>query len=228
MTLDDLMEVQGAFVQAAKRALAVGFDVIDLHFAHGYLLHEFLSPVSNQRSDAYGGSLAARMRFPLEVFQAVRQAVPESIPVGVRISATDWLEHLDMPSWTLEDSIALAQALKDLGCDWIDASSGGISPLQKIAVGPGYQVPFAARIKREVGLPVVAVGMITEPEQAEAILRDGAADAVALARAMLYDPRWPWRAAKALGATVLGPRQYWRALPAGSGRIFGDIAIGQR
>ncbi len=154
--------------------------------------------------------------------------MPASLPVGVRVSSSDWLEHLDLPSWRLEDTIAFSIAAESLGADWIDASSGGISPLQKIPVGPGYQVPFAAAIKKNVSIPVFAVGMITEPQQAEQIIASHEADCVALARAMLYDPRWPWHAARELGGVVEGPKQYWRSLPAGSGRIFGDIKVGQR
>ncbi len=228
MTPADLASVKEAFVETASRAVRLGVDVLELHCAHGYLLHEFLSPVSNQRSDDYGGSLENRMRFPLEVLAAVRATVPESVPIGVRVSATDWLEHLDIASWRLEDTLVFAARAEALGAAFIDASSGGISPLQKIPVGPGYQVPFAAAIKDHVKVPVFAVGMITEPQQAEEIVASKKADCVALARAMLYDPRWAWRAAKELKGTVEGPKQYWRSLPGGVGRIFGDITVGQR
>ncbi len=228
MTQHDLDQTRQDFVNAAKAAVELGFDVLELHCAHGYLLHQFLSPVANQRSDQYGGSRENRMRFPLEVLAAVRAAVPASVPVGVRVSSTDWLEHLDVPSWRLEDTVAFSLEAQARGAAWIDASSGGISPLQKIPVGPGYQVPFAAAIKNKVSIPVFAVGMITEPSQAEQIIAGHEADCVALARAMLYDPRWPWRAAKELGGVVDGPKQYWRSLPSGSGRIFGDITVGQR
>jgi len=228
MTLEALEDVRRSFVASAKRAVAIGFQAIELHAAHGYLLHEFLSPVANRRSDDYGGCLENRMRFPLEVFKAVRAAVPESIPVGVRVSSTDWLDHLDCESWTLDDTIAFSLALKSSGASWIDASSGGISPRQKISVGPGYQVPFARAIRKATQMTVFAVGMITEPWQAEGILAEGDADCVALARAMLFDPHWPWRAAQALDGTIPAPKQYWRSLPAGTGRIFGDIAISQR
>jgi NADPH2 dehydrogenase len=228
MSPTDLVACRDEFVRAAGRAVSLGFDAIELHSAHGYLLHQFLSPVSNRRTDDYGGSRDNRMRFPLEVFAAVRAAVPARIPVGVRISATDWLEYTGAPSWTLEDALVMAGQLRERGCAFIDVSSAGISPLQKIAVGPGYQVPFAAAIRRAVGMPTIAVGMITAARQAEEIIESGAADAVALARAMLYDPHWAWRAAAELGGVVAGPHQYWRSLPSGTGRIFGDIRIGMR
>ena len=226
----DLARLRAAFASAAARATRLGVDAIELHAAHGYLLHQFLSPVSNRRSDEYGGSLENRMRFPLEVFDAVRGAFPPERPVGARISATDWLEEIDPPppSWTLEQSLVFARALKARGCDWIDVSSGGVSPQQKIKPGPGYQVPFAEIVRNEVGLATMAVGMITEPRQAEAIVAEGRADLVALARGMLFDPRWPWRAAAELGGTVVGPRQYWRALPREAGAIFGPLTFGQR
>jgi 2,4-dienoyl-CoA reductase-like NADH-dependent reductase (Old Yellow Enzyme family) len=226
----DLTRLRAAFASAATRAARLGVDAIELHAAHGYLLHEFLSPVSNRRADEYGGSLENRMRFPLEVFDAVRDAFPSERPVGVRISATDWLEEVESapPSWTLEQSLVFARALKARGCDWIDVSSGGVSPQQKIKLGPGYQVPFAEIVRNEVGLATMAVGLITEPRQAEAIVAEGRADLVALARGMLFDPRWPWRAAAELGGTVVGPRQYWRALPREAGTIFGPLTFGQR
>jgi 2,4-dienoyl-CoA reductase-like NADH-dependent reductase (Old Yellow Enzyme family) len=225
---DELPRLCAAFAETARRAARLGFDALELHSAHGYLLHQFLSPVSNRRVDAYGGSLANRMRFPLEVFDAVRAAFPSERPVGVRVSATDWLEGAETASWTLDNTVAFARALKERGCDWIDVSSGGISPRQKIALGPGYQVPFAEIIRTETGLPTIAVGLITEPRQAEAIIADGRADMIAMARAFLADPRWPWRAAAALGGTVAAPRQYWRALPRDAGHIFGSISFGQR
>jgi 2,4-dienoyl-CoA reductase-like NADH-dependent reductase (Old Yellow Enzyme family) len=222
----DLTRLRESFAAAARRAERIGFDAIEIHMAHGYLLHEFLSPVSNRRSDEYGGALANRMRFPLEVFDAVRAAFPASKPVGVRVSATDWLDGEE--AWTLEQTVELARQLKARGCDWMDVSSGGISPRQRIALGPGYQVPFAEALRRASGLPTIAVGLITEPAQAEAIVAEGRADMVALARGFLYDPRWPWHAAAALGGSVQAPRQYWRALPRGCAPIFGDIAFGQR
>jgi hypothetical protein len=219
-----LDRVRKAFAAAARRAARLGIDGLELHAAHGYLLHEFLSPLSNHRDDGYGGTLENRMRFPLEVFDAVRNAFPEDRPVGVRISATDWVEG----GWDLEQSLAFGHALKGRGVDWIDASSGGLSPLQKITLSPCYQVPFAQDIRAMVGVPTMAVGLITDPHQAEDIVASGQADMVALARGMLYDPRWPWHAAAALGATVQAPPQYWRSQPRDQAHLF-DMAInGQR
>ena len=217
--LDDagLARVRDAFAAAARRADRLGIDGLELHAAHGYLLHEFLSPLSNRRTDHHGGSLANRMRFPLEVFDAVRAAFPADRPVGVRVSATDWMDH----GWDLEQTIAFARELGRRGADWIDVSSGGISPQQKIALGPGYQVPFADAVKRATGLPTMAVGLITAPAQAEDIVASGKADLVALARAMLYDPHWPWHAAAELGATVDAPPQYWRSAPQDHPGLFG-------
>jgi len=226
LALDEagLQRVKQAFVDAAERAHRLQLDAIELHSAHGYLLHEFLSPLSNQRSDGYGGSLQARMRFPLEVFDAVRAAVPASMPVGVRVSAIDWVDG----GWDLEQCVVYGRALRERGCSYLHVSSGGVSPKQQIVAAPGYQVPFAERLKREVGLPTIAVGLITEPEQAEAIIASGQADLVALARAMLFDPRWPWHAAVKLGAQVSAPPQYWRCQPRGHGKLFGDVRTGQR
>jgi len=204
-----LAEVREQFVAAARRSAALGLNGIELHAAHGYLLHEFLSPLSNQRDDEYGGSLENRMRFPLEVFAAVRAATPAPMPVWMRISASDWTPG----GWDLESSIVLAEALAVRGCAAIHVSSGGLSAQQAIPLAPNYQVPFAARIKSVVSIPVIAVGLITEPAQAEAILSADQADAIALARAMLYDPRWPWHAAAALGARVWAPPQYLRSQP---------------
>ena len=219
-----LQRVLRAFVSAAQRAHRLGVDAIEVHAAHGYLLHEFLSPLSNARTDEYGGTLGNRMRFPLAVFEAVRAAVPPEMPVGVRISATDWVDG----GWDIEQSVAFGLALRQRGCSFIHVSSGGVSPLQKIPVGPGYQVPLAERVRRETGLPTIAVGLITEPEQAEAIIAEGKADMVALARGILFDPRWPWHAAAKLGAQVEAPKQYWRSQPQGLTRLFGDVRIGQR
>ncbi|MEI8324134.1 MAG: NADH:flavin oxidoreductase/NADH oxidase [Betaproteobacteria bacterium] len=224
MTQGDMARVRQAFVQAAQRAHRLGIDAIEIHAAHGYLLHEFLSPLANARTDGYGGSLANRMRFPLEVFEAVRAAVPKSMAVGIRISATDWVEG----AWDLEQSIVFAEPLRARGCDYIHVSSGGVSPLQQIPLGPHYQVPLAERMKRQTGLPTIAVGLITEPEQAEAIVAQGQADLVALGRGMLFDPRWPWHAAAALGAQVQAPPQYWRSQPRGMAALFGDVKMGQR
>ena len=226
-----MAQVKQAFVDAALRCASLGVDALELHAAHGYLLHQFLSPLANVRSDAYGGSLEIRMRFPLEVFTAVfdavrvavDQAAPHPIALGVRISATDWVEG----GWDIEQSVAFAHALKALGADFIHVSSGGISPLQKIPVEPGYQVAFADRIKRETGMPTIAVGLITDPHQADAIIEQGAADMVALARAILFDPRWPWHAAAALGAQVDAPPQYWRSQPAQFKQLFDTSRLGQ-
>ncbi|MEO6603709.1 MAG: NADH:flavin oxidoreductase/NADH oxidase [Polyangiaceae bacterium] len=201
--------VRDAFAAAAERASRLGIQGIELHAAHGYLLHEFLSPLSNQRTDLYGGSLENRMRFPLEVFDAVRAATPAQKPVGVRLSATDWVEG----GWDVAQSIVLSKELKARGVDWITASSGGLSPQQKIAIGPGYQVPFSKAVKEAARVNTMAVGLITEPQQAEEVIASGQADFVALARGMLYDPRWGWHAAAALGATIEAPPQYWRAPP---------------
>lgn len=219
-----LRRVRDAFVLAAKRAMRLGLDGIELHAAHGYLLHQFLSPIANQRTDEYGGSLENRLRFPLEVFDAVRAVVPLDKPVGVRVSATDWMDG----GWDLEQTIAFAAELKKRDVDWVDVSSGGISPLQKIAAGPGYQVPFAQGVKQATGVNTIAVGLITEPQQAEEIITNGKADLVALARAMLYDPRWPWHAAAQLGATVDLPPQYLRAMPHGLKITADEPSAGKR
>jgi 2,4-dienoyl-CoA reductase-like NADH-dependent reductase (Old Yellow Enzyme family) len=219
-----LARVRDAFVAAALRAVRLGLDGIELHAAHGYLLHQFLSPLANHRTDAYGGSRENRLRFPLEVFEAVRAAVPADFPVWVRVSAIDWVEG----GWNVADTVAFAQALQARGCAAIHVSSGGVSPEQAIRLGPGYQVPFARQVKAGVDIPVIAVGLITEPEQADAIVRAGEADAVALARAMLYDPRWPWHAAAALGGHVTAPRQYWRSQPREFKDLFASASFGQR
>lgn len=211
-----LQRVRDAFAAAARRADRLGIDAIEVHAAHGYLLHQFLSPLSNRRDDQYGGSLHGRMRFPLEVFDAVRASFSADKPVGIRVSATDWVDG----GWDLEQTVAFAKELQQRGCAFIDVSSGGLSPLQRIALGPGYQVPFAERIKRESGMPTIAVGMITEADQAEGIVGAGMADMVALARGMLYNPRWPWHAAVKLGAHVDAPPQYWRAQPHGVKTLF--------
>ena len=209
---------------AARRADALGLDAIEIHGAHGYLLHQFLSPLSNQRTDDYGGSLENRMRFPLEVFDAIRAVVSPEMVVGMRISATDWVEG----GWDLEQSLAFTAELEKRGCQFMHVSSGGLSPLQKIPVGPGYQIEFAARIKQQTAMPVIGVGLITEAKQAETIIQTGQADMVALARAMLYDPRWPWHVAAELGASVSAPPQYWRSQPHEFKHLFGDTRLGQR
>ena len=205
-----LQRICDAFVQAARRADRLGIDAIEIHAAHGYLLHQFLSPLANLRTDEYGGTPENRMRFPLEVFAAVRAVWPEHKPLGVRVSATDWVDG----GWDIEQTVALAAELKTLGCDYIHVSSGGLSPKQQVAIAPGYQVAFARRIKQETGLTTIAVGLITEPKQAETIVTEGSADLVALARGILYDPRWPWHAAAELGAQISAPPQYWRSAPA--------------
>ena len=209
MSLEHIQQCREAFVSAARRAVAAGFDLIELHAAHGYLLHQFLSPLSNRRTDAYGGSLENRMRLLLEVFSDVRAAVAGQIALGVRISATDWVAA----SWDLQQSITLAERLEALGCDYIHVSSGGLSPQQAIPVGPDYQVPLAQAIRKVVKMPTVAVGLITEPEQAEAIIATGQADLIALGRGMLYDPRWPWHAAAKLGVKIKAAPQYLRCEP---------------
>ena len=224
LSLEAMADIRTAFVVAAQRSAAMGIEAIELHAAHGYLLHQFLSPVANQRDDEYGGSPENRMRFPLAVFAAVHRAVGDRVELGVRISATDWVEG----AWDIEQSLAFSRALRERGADFIHVSSGGVSPLQKIALGAGYQVHLAERIKREVGLPTMAVGLITEPKQAEAIIAEGRADLVALARGILYDPHWPWHAAAELGATVAAPPQYWRCPPRVHATLFGDIRTAQR
>jgi 2,4-dienoyl-CoA reductase-like NADH-dependent reductase (Old Yellow Enzyme family) len=219
-----LARVRQAFMDAARRAARLGIDALEIHSAHGYLLHEFLSPIANQRTDEYGGSLENRMRFPLEVFDAVRAAFPAHQPVGVKVSVTDWVDG----GWDLQQTITYSKELHQRGADWVAASSGGLSPLQKIPIGPGYQVPFAQAVRAATGVNTMAVGLITEAQQAEAIIASGKAHLVALARAMLYDPRWPWHAAAQLDATVEAPPQYWRSQPQGLKRLFGDAASGQR
>jgi len=219
-----LRKIRDDFAVAARRAARLGIDGVEIHAAHGYLLHQFLSPLANARTDAYGGSLANRMRFPLEIFDVVREAFRRERPVWARISATDWVPG----GWDIEGTVALSRALKARGCAAIHVSSGGVSPQQKIALGPGYQVPFAARVKHEVDVTTIAVGLITEAEQAEEIVASGQADAVSLARAMLYDPRWPWHAAAKLGAHVVAPHQYWRSQPREYKDLFESAAFGAR
>lgn len=212
LTAEGIAEVTAAFARAAERALAAGFELIELHAAHGYLLHQFLSPFSNQREDEYGGSLENRMRFPLAVARAVRAVWPERLPLVVRVSATDWLEdEPGVPSWTLDQTVELARRLKDEGVDAIDGSSGGNVAHAKVPVGPGYQAAFAERVRREAGMPTIAVGMITEPEQADQIIRSGQADVVALARAALRNPHWALEAAMTLRQPAPFPPQYERA-----------------
>jgi 2,4-dienoyl-CoA reductase-like NADH-dependent reductase (Old Yellow Enzyme family) len=203
----DIDAVVRAFAHAASRVLAAGGQVVEVHAAHGYLIHEFLSPLTNARDDEYGGSFDNRARLLLEVVDAIRAVWPERLPVFVRISATDWTDN----GWTIEDSVALATRLKTRGVDLIDCSSGGNVAHAKIPLGPGYQVPFAERVRRAAGLATGAVGLITEPAQAEAILQAGQADLIIMARQLLRDPYWPLHAAKALGDKVDPPAQYLRA-----------------
>ena len=224
--LDDagLARVRDAFADSARRAARIGLEALELHMAHGYLLHEFLSPLSNRRGDRYGGSFEGRIRFPLEVFDAVRAVWPETKPLGVRLSCTDWVDG----GWDAEQSVELSRRLVARGVDWIDASSGGVSPAQKIPLGPGYQVRFAGAIRRATGATTIAVGLVTDAEQAATILAAGDADMIAMARAFLWDPRWVWHAAARLGASVTPPRQYSRAAPRSAPGVFAGAKIGQR
>ncbi|MFN7921711.1 MAG: NADH:flavin oxidoreductase/NADH oxidase [Bryobacteraceae bacterium] len=213
---DGLRRIRDGFAASAVRSARLGLDAIQLHAAHGYLLHEFLSPLSNHRDDEYGGPLENRMRFPLEVFDAVRAVFPAGKPVSVRVSGMDWVEG----GWDIEQTVAFAQELERRGCSAIHVSGGGLHPAQKIPVAPGYQVPLARAVKAVVRIPVVTVGLITSFEHAEAIVANGDADLVALARGILYDPRWPWHAAAALGGRMRGPNQYLRSQPAGVKDLF--------
>ena len=222
LSLEQIAQIQEAFVVAARRADRAGVDAIELHSAHGYLLHQFLSPLANQRTDLYGGSFENRIRLVLEVFAAVRAAYNGVL--GVRISASDWVEG----AWDADQSAELSKRLKALGCNFIHVSSGGVSPQQKIAIGPGYQLHFARQIRAASGMPTTAVGMITEAQQAEDILQNGDADLVALARAFLYQPRWGWHAAAALGGTVTAHPAYWRCLPSGAQGVFTAAVSGGR
>jgi 2,4-dienoyl-CoA reductase-like NADH-dependent reductase (Old Yellow Enzyme family) len=206
---EGLRRVRDAFAEAAVRTARLGIDLIQLHAAHGYLMHQFLSPLSNQREDEYGGSLENRMRFPLEIFDTVRSTFPPEKPVSVRVSGTDWVNG----GWDVEQTVAFAHKLQERGCDAIHVSSGGLHPAQKIPLGPSYQVPLARAVKTAVKIPVVAVGLITDFEQAEAIVGTGDADLIALARTVLYNPRWPWHAAAELGGRVHAPKQYLRSQP---------------
>lgn len=218
-----MKRIRDAFVASAHRARRLGFAALQLHCAHGYLLHQFLSPLTNQRSDAYGGSLENRMRYPLEVLSAVREVWVDG-PLGIRVSATDWIDG----GWDSVQTIAFAQRAKALGCDWIDVSSGGLAPQQRVPVAAGYQLPFARDIHRETGLITSTVGLITDAHQAEKIIADGDADLVTLARALLWNPHWPWQAAAELGARVTAPPQYWRSPPHGVKDVFKDEPQGTR
>lgn len=209
LTIEQIIEIKKQFIDAAKRAEQAGFDVIEIHAAHGYLLHEFLSPVSNQRQDEYGGSFENRSRLLVNIFHEIRETISPNIAVGVRISATDWLEH----GWSVPESIELTEILEDLGCDYIHVSSGGLSAEQQIPLSPNYQVPLAQAINEHTMMPVIAVGLITEPLQAEAILATHQADFVAIGRGILFEPRWPWRAACELNQQVNVAPQYLRCAP---------------
>lgn len=215
LDLAGLRAVRDGFASAARRAARLGVDALQLHGAHGYLLHQFLSPLSNHRTDEYGGRLENRMRFPLEVFEAVRAAFPADRPVSMRVSGTDWVGG----GWDIEQTVEFARALEARGCAAVHVSSGGLDPGQKIPLGPSYQVPLARAVKAALRIPVVAVGLITEFEQAEAIVSTGDADLIALARTILFNPRWPWHAAAHFGARVRAPAQYLRSQP----RQFRDL-----
>ena len=209
MSKDDIKRIQQAFADAAKRSLKAGFKVLEIHAAHGYLQHEFLSPLSNQRTDEYGGSFENRIRFVTENVAAVQQVWPKELPLFVRISATDWVEG----GWDEVQSVQLSRELKAMGVDLIDVSSGGLVPTAKITVGPGYQVPLSEKIRNEADMPTAAVGMITDAKQADAIIRHGQADMVLLARELLRDPYWPLHAAHELEISLTWPKQYDRAKP---------------
>jgi 2,4-dienoyl-CoA reductase-like NADH-dependent reductase (Old Yellow Enzyme family) len=212
MTTGEIAGIVEAFKEAARRARAARFEVVEIHAAHGYLIHEFLSPLTNSRTDQYGGSLDNRLRLCLEVVDAVRSVWPERLPVFVRISATDWTPG----GWDIDQAVELSRRLRDRGVDLVDCSSGGNVPRAEIPIAPGYQVPFAERIRREAGVATGAVGLITTPAQADEIIRNGGADCVLLARELLRDPYWPLRAARELGHPGPWPPQYLRAAPPGS------------
>ena len=222
LSVADMVAIKTAFVKSAERAAAMGIDAIELHSAHGYLLHQFLSPIANQRSDAYGGNFDGRTRFPMEVFQAVRAVFKGAL--GMRISATDWVDG----GWTPEETADFSLQLKQAGADFVHISSGGVSPQQKIVLGPDYQVPFAKLVKQKTNLPTMTVGLITTPQQAEDIVARGDADLVAMARAFLYKPRWVWEAAAALKGQVQASPQYWRCMPREAQGIFESAQMGQR
>ena len=215
---DGMAQIRDAFAQAARRAARLDIAAVQIHAAHGYLLHQFLSPLSNVRDDEYGGGLENRMRFPLEVFDAVRASFPADRPVGVRVSGTDWAEG----GWDIDQTIEFAKALEARGCSVVHVSSGGLTADQKIPVGPSYQVPLARAVKAATKMPVVAVGLIVDFEQAEAIVATGDADLIALARAMLFNPRWPWHAAAHFGARVKAPKQYLRSQPRRYPHLFDE------
>lgn len=221
--LDDIAQIRADFVAAARRSAEIGIDAIELHAAHGYLLHQFLSPLANQRQDAYGGSFENRIRLTLEVLEDVRRVFGGAL--GVRLSGTDWVDG----GWSIEETVELSRRLKQRGAQFVHITSGGVSPLQKITLGPEYQVPLARAVREGSGLITFAVGLITEPQQAEAVLARGDADLVALARSFINNPRWGWSAAAALHGQVQAQPPYWRCLPKEAGPIFGpDARIGMR
>jgi 2,4-dienoyl-CoA reductase-like NADH-dependent reductase (Old Yellow Enzyme family) len=222
MSQADLDKVKKDFIYTAQQAQAMGIEALELHAAHGYLMHQFLSPLSNQRTDAYGGSFENRIRFVMEVFADVRQVFKGAL--GIRISGTDWVDG----GWTIDETAELAIQLKQAGAQFVHISSGGVSPLQKIAIGPEYQVHLAKTVKERSGLTTFAVGLITEAAQAEAVLQRSDADLVALARSFLYNPRWAWKAAAELQGQVEASSPYWRCLPREAQAIFGNVRIGMR
>ena len=222
MSVQDIADVTQAFVVAAQRAQSMGIEAVELHAAHGYLLHQFMSPLANHRDDAYGGSFEGRIRIVMEVFQAVR-AVYTGV-LGVRISACDWVEG----GWTVEETTRLSALLKAQDCNFVHISSAGVSPLQKIDVAPGFQLPFARAVKVATGLPTIGVGLVTDPQCAEDALVRGDADLIAIARAVLFNPRWPWAAAAQLGGQVVGKVNYLRSQPLQARHIFSNQGGGQR
>jgi 2,4-dienoyl-CoA reductase-like NADH-dependent reductase (Old Yellow Enzyme family) len=222
ITPQGLIDIEQAFVKAIQRADAMGIDAIELHGAHGYLFHQFLSPIANKRTDAYGGNFENRIRFPMQVFKAVRAAFTGVL--GMRISATDWVDN----GWTPEETADFAARLKQEGANFVHISTAGVAAHQKIPVGPEFQVPFAKYVKDKVGLPTIAVGLITDPHKADDIIARGDADLIGLARSFLYKPRWMWEAAAALQGTVVASPQYWRSLPREAQTIFGPVSVGQR
>ncbi|MCZ7643557.1 MAG: NADH:flavin oxidoreductase/NADH oxidase [Pseudorhodoplanes sp.] len=222
LTKDDIRRLLGEFAAATQRADRIGFDVIELHGGHGYLLHQFMSPLSNQRTDEYGGSTANRIRFPLEVFSAVREVWPADKPLGMRVSATDWVEG----GWTPEETVVLARELKALGCDFMDVSTGGLDPRQKIPLAPGYQVEFGEKVRKETGITTMSVGLITSARQAEEIVAAGRADFVVLGRGMMYDPRWAWHAAEELGAETAYAPKMMACHPKMRPQVFPNRSVG--
>lgn len=219
LTISELSDLKSQFVMAVERAARIGFDLAELHAGHGYLLHQFLSPLSNRRDDEYGGTLNNRMRFPLDVFEAVRQVWPDNKPLGIRVSATDWVDG----GLIVDDIVQFCRELKLRGCDFVDVTSGGLHPDQKIKLGPGYQVPLATRVRSETGMPVMAVGMITDPHQAEDIVSSEQADMIAIARGMMWDPRWAWHAAEALGVDTAYSEMYQRCHPSRWSPTFAEV-----